>query len=763
MTITVTGDDVSFETDAAAQAIARNTITTTDGDVAVSFSFEVTRNQLVLRVGTTAGGQEVVPDMTFDPGVYSITFTPGATTYYVEWKLETIGKAELKDFARVAAGTLAITAPWAYADLPDLRFQQSINVSWVAASGYQTRVIERRGDTSWGIRLFQPGDGPFEPLNASTTTLSSSARSGEVTITASGPIFATYDAGQLLKLTHAGQYEEVSATAVDDATDTVRVSGTETSRVFRYTVDFTSGTGVGTVLLERSVGNEVNWETAATITTDATNVSFDDELDNQIVYYRLRCSAYTSGTIAANITHSQGLTDGIARIVSVDADNAVTADVIEPFAKLNTATALWYWGSWGSRFGWPSAVGMYDGRLFMARSDEYWGSYSDNFESFAIGSSDADAVGRSFTGKLASARWLKGVAKMVAGTAGSEHVISSGELSEVITPSTVLSRQIHARGSMNADAVVIDNSVAFISRNKKRIYLLTGVDGGDSYNLVDLTRLHPSIGGTSGFKELFFQNEPWPRLWAIREDGEAAVLLLSGDEEVAAWARYKIEGGTINSGCCVSSTPEDDVYFSVNRTIDSSSVYYIEKLASEAFDTIDTAWRLQSAVEYSGAATTTLTGLSHLEGESVYVWGNGRQSGPHVVSGGQITIEYSVTYAIIGLLYTGKYKGSRLEWGASAGTALTQHKQIKKLGIMLSRTAGAAVQAGPSYTHMSTLEDRLEFGESFDSPLQLQTRDIEDRTFDADMEIDQRLHIKMPTAGPATVLGLVPTVQTNEG
>lgn len=760
MSISVVGSVVTFTSTSVSLATARSAVTTADGDVAVTFSFTITRNPLILRVGTTGGGQEVVPDMEFAPGFYVITLTPGATTYYVEWRLDRIGKATLENFARVAAGALSVTTPWAFADLESLRFQQSLSVAWAASSGYQTRVIERRGVKSWGVRLFQPEDGPFAPLNATDVSLTPAAQTGETTIMASAPLFSSADTGALLKISHTGQYETGSFTAVDDATDSVRVSGTEASRIFLYTVDFSTGTGVGTVVLERSIGNEVNWETVATHTS-GVSTSYDDGLDNEVVYYRLRCSAYTSGTIAASLTHSQGITDGIARIVSVDADNEVTVDVLSPFSK-TTASALWYWGYWGARFGWPQTVGMFDGRLFLQRADLYWGSAADMFETFAIGTADGDAVGRALTGRLASARWIKGVMKLLTGTQGSEHIITSGELSEVMKPANIMSRGVSSRGSADADAVVIDNNaIAFISKNKKRIYLMMS-DGGDNVKTTDLTRLHKDVGGTSGFKQLAFQREPWPRLWALREDGVAAVLLLSEEDEVAAWARYTASSGLFKSIAVVTGETEDEVYFSVQRTISASTVYHTEKLASEEFDTISDAWRLQSAVEYSGAATTTLTGLSHLEGLSVYVWGNGRQSGPYTVSGGAITVDYAVTYAITGLLYTGKYKGGRLDYGGEQGVALTRQKQVKRLGMMIERTPGGALQWGPSYTSLATLEDRRETGEAYDSPLQLWTEDIT-KPFEANAERDQRLHIVMPSAGPATVLGLVPDVQTNEG
>ncbi|QDP64369.1 MAG: hypothetical protein GOVbin52_42 [Prokaryotic dsDNA virus sp.] len=757
MGVSISHPDVDFETTSASQARVRSTITTAEPDEKVSFAFTIGRGDLLMRVGTTAGAQDIVADLRCSHGFHIVSFTPGVSTYYLEFGLPAIGKAGLRDFERVAAGRFEIDTPWVESELDLVRLQQSLNVVYAAVSTKRPRVIERRGDTSWSIRDYDYTDGPFNPLNGSTYTLTPSALTGEVTITANTALFTSLDVGMLLKLTHTGQYETASATAVDTTTDAIRVSGLDTSRRFTYAV---TGSFTATVVLERSVGNELSYETVQTF-TGAASGTYDDELDNQIIYYRLRVSAYTSGTVGLELRHSQGVTDGVARIFSVDADNQVTADVLSPFSK-TSATTLWYMGAWAARFGWPAAVGMQDGRLALGRGDNYWLSAADDFESQLVGANDADAISRTLTGKMNSIAWLKGAKNLLAGTTGAEHIITAGEYSEILTPSTAFSRPVSSRGSAQAEACMIDTAVAFISRSRKRIYLAVPADG-DGYQLIDLTRLHPDIGGASGFKEIAFQTEPHPRLWCVRNDGAIAVLLLVPEEEIVAWTRYTSTGATFESVAVIPAGVADDgVYFVTHRPDVSATDRYIEKLAPESFTDLEDAWRLQCAVEYSGAATTALTGLDHLEGEEVYVWGNGRQSGPYTVSSGAITCDYEVTYAVIGLLYEGKYKGPRITWGASAGTAVMQEKLIKILGLMLYRTPGGMIRIGQSFDadKMTGLEDR-QTGLTYDSALQEWT---EDKRLNVDgfSDPDARLHISMPGAGPATVLGLIPWTEASD-
>lgn len=741
---------------AGEEAIAQSEITTADEDTLASFEFTVGDNPVKMRVGSTAGGQEIVSDTAFLPGYHVVSFTPGVTTYYVQFILTGVGVATVTGFARIAPGVLTLDSVYTAAGMGNVRFDQSNNTMFFADGVNEVQVLERRGQYSFSFRPFFQIDGPFAALNLSSTTLTPSARTGRVTITASTALFTTLDDGGLLRLTHPGQFETADLSAVDDVTDAIRVTGVETSRVFTLAI---TGTWSGTVVLERSIGNEYSYETYASYTSN-TATSVDDGLDNQIIYYRLRMSAYTSGAATSSLTYSQGVTDGIARIVSVDADNEVTADVIQPFGK-TIATSLWYFGAWSGRFGHPEAVTLYDGRLWFGRGAEYFASASDNFASFDVGPLADQAMNRSFTGRMSRVRWMRGASGLVAGLAGFESQIGSNALDDVIIPENVRSKPVQARGSAAADAVVVGSGPVFVSRSKKRLYHL--LPDGNSQVPIDLTRLNRDIAGAGGFKQIDYQLEPEPRIWAVREDGQVGVLIYDADEQVMAWCRLVVDG-YVESVCCLPGTPEDEVYFVVRRTINSATVRYIEKLAAQAWDTLQEANRLHCSLVYSGSSTSSLSGLSHLEGrDDVYVWANGQQAGPFTVSSGAIAdVGFSFTYAIAGLLYEGTYKSGRLNWGAAMGSGLATNKQIEKAGLILHQTAGGAVSWGGDPDDMETLPDRrTEEGETltFDSAVQLWNEDLEEDVFGW-TDRDARLYIKMSTAGPATVLGIATTLKT---
>ena len=760
-TFTATGSTGgAFDCEAGEYAIGRSAITTAAPSSEVSFSFTITRRPLVMRVGTTAGAQDIIEDATFEPGDHVYSFTPGVSPYYVEFQLREVGEAVLSGFARVAPGLLTLPTPYATAFLRSIRSEQSLNVQWLADGFTCPRALERRGNSSWSMRLFQPKDGPFENDDTSDTTMTPSALTGTATVTASTAVFKQTDVGSLIRLTQAGQFETASGGVLSATTDSIRVAGSgAAARTFYYTV---SGTFTASVTLQRSVGNELNFVDVVTVTT-ATSASLYDSLDAQVVYYRLKVTAYTSGTAVMSLTYSGGLTDGIGRIFSVDADNAVTVDVLEPFAT-TTATSIWARGSWSDRFGWPTAPALFDGRLTWLRSGRRWQSASDDFESYKLGAEDADAISGSIPGQLNFPVWMKAAERLVFGTSGGEGFFTTGSMDDVMTPSNTRARVRTQRGSYGADATLAEGAPVYIDRSGRELAIML-FNGDSSYDLFNLARMHRDIAGvgSGALIEVSYQTKPEKRIYAVRDDGQCAVQLLDLNERIGGFSRIVPVGtnAAIESVCAMPAAPEDAIFRVVKRTIDGGTTRYVEKLSRERWTDSTLAWRLECAIEYDGAATTAITGLDHLEGEDVYAWGDGRISGPYEVTSGAITLDYEVEYAIIGLRYQGRYKGPRVASGGSFGGTLTQYKKVERLGLLLLNTPGGGISWGRSLSALGdTLPDRSVTG-TFDSPLELQTGDFS-FPINGSWDKDARVCIQMNGTGPATVLGLVVGAVTNE-
>ena len=100
--------------------------------------------------------------------------------------------------------------------------------------------------------------------------------------------------------------------------------------------------------------------------------------------------------------------------------------------------------------------------------------------------------------------------------------------------------------------------------------------------------------------------------------------------------------------------------------------------------------------------TTTITGLDHLEGETVFVTNNGESLGSYVVSSGSVTLLGEVLTYQVGLPYACKIKTMRLEV-PSAPTTQSKIKRINETVVRHVRSKNG--KAGQEYDGVEYLDD----------------------------------------------------------
>lgn len=85
---------------------------------------------------------------------------------------------------------------------------------------------------------------------------------------------------------------------------------------------------------------------------------------------------------------------------------------------------------------------------------------------------------------------------------------------------------------------------------------------------------------------------------------------------------------------------------------------------------------------------TTLSGLDHLEGESVSILADGAVQPDATVSSGSVTLAQSAATVHIGLGYNSDAKLLRLDAGAADGTSIGKTRRIHNFSVMLYRSLG---------------------------------------------------------------------------
>jgi hypothetical protein len=164
-------------------------------------------------------------------------------------------------------------------------------------------------------------------------------------------------------------------------------------------------------------------------------------------------------------------------------------------------------------------------------------------------------------------------------------------------------------------------------------------------------------------------------------------LTYEREQEVVAWHRHII-GGTNTFVESIGVIPKNDesteiLYMVVRRTINGATVKYVEYLErsfdTAKGDTLQQAHFVDSGLSYSGAATSTLTGLSHLEGQVVQVFVNGAVHPNRTVTSGQITLDRPATTAAVGLGYVAKARTLDPEVQTENGPSQGKIRRIERV------------------------------------------------------------------------------------
>lgn len=709
----------------------------------------IERGPVIMRIGSGIQGDDVFRQTVLRTGVHSIAFDPGGNAVvYIELS-STLKYPVLVDSVTFESGVVTLPTPWATdAANKDLRWHQSGDVIFVA-SGLQQRRIERRDNNSWSVVAYEPTDGPFLTENVEQISITPSAISGEITLTATQPIFRSNHVGAIWRLTSQGQRVEGALVAELTYTNPIRVTGVGNNR--RFTVSRT-GTWSGTLSLQRSVGDVGNWVDVASYTANNTIV-YDDGLDNTIAYYRIGFNAgdYTSGTANVYLEFSAGSITGVARITGYTSETEVDAIVLSDLGAAE-ATTIWAEGAWSDLNGWPTAVAISDGRLWWFGKGRAYGSISDAYSLFDPDfEGDAAPINRavSESGGV-DCEWALALDQLFVGTSAGVHAIRSSSLDEPVTPTNYNVKSKSSKGAAAMQAARSGNVGYYVGGDGVSVYELRPDQVAVDYGQDKMTVLVPEIT-EGGVVKMAVQEEPDLRVWCVLADGTAALLIRDEAENVVCWIKV-VTDGVIEDVAVLPSTIEDRVFFRVKRTINGSDVRYHEELTR--FDQC-VGGQLSRLADSHITGAGVVSGLGHLEGETVVVWADGADQGSHVVSSGALpTLTDSFTTWCAGLGYSGTFRSAKLAGQTGLGISLTQRTRINKIGLVLADTHAQGLEYGPDFDTMDNLpltEDGADVADGY-------IWDAYDKgmvEFPGDWSTDNRICLRMTAPRPCTVCAAV--------
>lgn len=585
-----------------------------------------------------------------------------------------------------------IATPYTAAELSELSFTQSADVLYIAHRNRKPRKLSRLGPTNWTLTTITFSDGPYLSFNTTTTTITPSATTGSITLTASaaagingGAGFSTNDIGRIVRIQHTTTW---------------------------------------------------GW---ATIT------------------------AFTSTTV-------------------------VSATVNSAFGAA-TASSVWRLGAWygvegsASTARYPGCVGFNQDRLTFASTwdnpNRIDSSNSGDYENFTPTKTDGTVIDSNAlafslnSAKVNAINWLiSDEWGLLAGTASAEWVIAASTQQVALTPTNVNAKQVTNYGSTFVPPVRIGKSTLFVQRTKRKIREMTYQFTLGTFQAPDISLVSEHLT-KSGIKEMAVQQAPHSTVWMVTNDGVLVGVIYDKDQDVIGWHRHQLGGFSdagqtlppiVESIACIPNTSidRDDLWVVVRRYINGATVRTVELMEKywEDGDTLPNAYFVDCGATYSGAATTTISGLTWLVGQTVSVLADGSVHPSRVVSaGGTITLERSVTKAQVGLGYNSTGKTMRIEAGGADGPAQGKLKRIFRAVFRFFQSVGLNVQStgGTAYPqNWRTSADLM------DNPVALYTGDKR-WAWDGSYELEGQVSWTQSDPLPSNVLMVTAQLDTQDG
>lgn len=393
-----------------------------------------------------------------------------------------------------------------------------------------------------------------------------------------------------------------------------------------------------------------------------------------------------SGTtfISTDVGQYVEANDGIgrARIVNFVSSSEVDAIVEIPFFNTDAISAgSWfiergYEDTWSASKGWPRTVTFHQGRLYFggskSRPNTIFASRVARFFDFNPGETlDDDAIIATLaTDSVNAITGLFAGRDLQIFTKGGEFFISQASL-DPITPNNIVVSTATRRGAKEGiKPVGAESGTLFIQRAGKalREFLFSDVELSYISNNISLLSSHL----------LKSPSDMALRKSTSTDDGDLLMIVNGEDGSLATYSILRGQNVIAPSLSTVDGTFEkvavdvDTIYFVVKRTVNASTVYYIE-----AFNDDNTTDSNVLLIGASLPSTTTVTGLNHLEGKTVKVIADDVMQNEKVVASGQIIIDSVPTaYIEIGLDYTPEVKTLPVELKLSSGNIIAQRKRI---------------------------------------------------------------------------------------
>ncbi len=292
---------------------------------------------------------------------------------------------------------------------------------------------------------------------------------------------------------------------------------------------------------------------------------------------------------------------------------------------------------------------------------------------------------------------------------------------DAITPTSISVRPQSYIGSNQAQPLLVNNNLIYAAARGGHVREMAYNDNAGGYITGDLSLRAPHLFDNLDIKDMTYVKAPQPICWFVSSNGKLLGLTYVPEQQVGAWHQHDTLNGLFESCTSVAEGTEDVLYVVVKRTIDGATKRYVERMASRQFTAQKDAVFVDSSLTYSGAEVSSISGLSHLEGQIVNILADGAVHPRRVVTSGAIELDNPASTVQIGLPITADTQTLPMAATIDSGYGQGRAKNINKVWLRVYRSSG--IFAGPSADKLTEAKQRTT--ENYGSPPSLKSDEIE--------------------------------------
>ena len=355
---------------------------------------------------------------------------------------------------------------------------------------------------------------------------------------------------------------------------------------------------------------------------------------------------------------------------------------------------------WSSTRGWPRTVTFHEGRLWFGGSkslpNTIWGSNVSDFFNFDTGKSfdDNAVIATLDTDQLNAINAIFSNRTLQIYTTGGEFFVDASP----ITPENIAVKPQTRYGCKRVRPVSLSGQTYFIQRtgNVLNNFVYSDTVNGNVAEPVSILSPHLIDNPTQMAVKRGSSSSDVNYIYLVGTNGTLTVFNTVPSQAIEAFTEW-VTTGNIKSVAVV----DDTLYFLVEREINSSTVYYIEK---------ENANTNTDACTYNASlGSATFSGLTQLEGEEIVIKADGANQAKDTVASGQVTLGASATIAEGGLEFTPTITTMPINVGLQNGSNIAKKKRIRRCSLELYNTNGVIVNS-------ERISDKTIGQDQFDAP-----------------------------------------------